>query len=177
MERSFRKRLVLSVYRLEQRLGITSAEFKTIAILALLYFVGSLVQHVRQSQLQHGIDYAPVFAAFDSARARASNSSPDTLVGPVFERWRAYSASVEVIDESRPEAPAASAGLVDLNTADVIELQTLPRIGPRLAERIIRFRDRRGGFDSIDELVRVSGIGAKTLETIRPHVIVGATSR
>jgi competence protein ComEA len=55
-------------------------------------------------------------------------------------------------------APAGD-GLVHLNTADVAELDTLPRIGPALAQRIIDWREANGPFTSVDQLLEVAGIG------------------
>ena len=52
-----------------------------------------------------------------------------------------------------------SDGLVHLNTADVAALDTLPRIGPALAQRIIDWREANGPFTSIDQLLEVTGIG------------------
>ncbi|WP_449277463.1 helix-hairpin-helix domain-containing protein [Leucobacter sp. GX24907] len=72
-------------------------------------------------------------------------------------------------------AGGASAGgeaLIDLNAADAAALQTLPRIGPALAQRIIEWREANGAFTSVDQLTSVSGIGAKTLEGIRDRVSV-----
>ena len=54
--------------------------------------------------------------------------------------------------------PAAD-GIVHLNTADVAALDTLPRIGPALAQRIIDWREANGPFTSIDQLLDVAGIG------------------
>ncbi|MFB7891167.1 helix-hairpin-helix domain-containing protein [Microbacterium sp. NPDC056044] len=61
---------------------------------------------------------------------------------------------------------------VDLNTADATLLETLPRIGPALAERIIAWRDDNGGFTSIEDLLAVPGIGDKMLESLRDLVTV-----
>ncbi len=60
---------------------------------------------------------------------------------------------------------------ININKADQVELQKLPGIGPKLAQRIL---DERGKapFKSIDELRRVFGIGAKTLEKLRPHATI-----
>lgn len=55
-------------------------------------------------------------------------------------------------------APAGD-GLVHLNTADVADLDTLPRIGPALAQRIIDWREANGPFTSVDQLLEVTGIG------------------
>lgn len=59
---------------------------------------------------------------------------------------------------------------IDLNSASSQELQQLPRIGPKTAERIIEFRATYGPFRSVDDLVQVRGIGPKTLERLRPLV-------
>jgi len=56
-------------------------------------------------------------------------------------------------------AAAAADGLVHLNTADVAELDTLPRIGPALAQRIIDWREANGPFTSTEQLLDVAGIG------------------
>ncbi|WP_181407711.1 ComEA family DNA-binding protein [Nocardioides sambongensis] len=75
-------------------------------------------------------------------------------------------------------APAPSGGgstatpLVNLNTATAEQLETLPEVGPVTAAAIVAWREERGGFTSVDELIDVDGIGEKTLETIRPHVSV-----
>jgi competence protein ComEA len=68
--------------------------------------------------------------------------------------------------------PDVSAGLLNVNTASLDELDTLPGIGPVLAQRIVAEREKRP-FASVDDLRRVSGIGPKKLEAIRPLVTVG----
>lgn len=61
---------------------------------------------------------------------------------------------------------------VNINTATAEELQSLPRIGPAMAQRIIAWREAHGGFRSVDELDAVPGIGPTLLETLRPLVTV-----
>ena len=59
---------------------------------------------------------------------------------------------------------------MNLNTAGEAELDTLPRIGPAMAQRIIQWRDANGRFTSVDELGEVSGIGEKLLAQLTPMV-------
>lgn len=66
----------------------------------------------------------------------------------------------------------ASDGRVNLNTADVAALDTLPRIGPAITERIIQWREANGAFTSVDDLLAVPGIGEKMLASIRDLVTV-----
>jgi competence protein ComEA len=61
---------------------------------------------------------------------------------------------------------------MDLNRAPAAELNQLPGIGTKLAERIVTYRITHGPFRSIDDLRQVSGIGPKTLERMRPWVCV-----
>ncbi len=61
---------------------------------------------------------------------------------------------------------------IDINRASATDLQRLPGIGPKLSQRIVDRRDR-GAFRTVDELRQVPGIGAKTLERLRPYVTVG----
>jgi competence protein ComEA len=69
-------------------------------------------------------------------------------------------------------APEASTGPVNLNTATVAQLQELPGVGPVLAQRIVDYRDRHGGFRSVDELREVTGIGEATFAELQPLVTV-----
>lgn len=73
-----------------------------------------------------------------------------------------------------PASPggAASDAIINLNTASAQALETLPRIGPSLAERILDWRELNGTFTSVDQLLDVSGIGEKTLEGFRDRVTV-----
>lgn len=59
---------------------------------------------------------------------------------------------------------------INLNNGSAAELQALPGIGAVTAERIVTFRKHNGPFASLDDLVKVKGIGAKTLEKIRPMI-------
>lgn len=63
--------------------------------------------------------------------------------------------------------------VVNLNTADSVELQTLPGIGPATAATIVSHREEHGSFGDVDALVAVRGIGPATLEALRDHVRVG----
>lgn len=63
-------------------------------------------------------------------------------------------------------------GVIDLNRATAEQLEQLPRVGPALAQRIVEWRTAHGRFSNVDELLEVSGIGAKTLEGFRERVTV-----
>jgi len=67
---------------------------------------------------------------------------------------------------------AAANGLVNINTAGQSELDTLPGIGPALAQRIIQYREANGAFQSIEDLKNVSGIGDKNFENMKDKITV-----
>jgi competence protein ComEA len=71
-----------------------------------------------------------------------------------------------------PAGPQGASSLVNLNTATVADLDTLPGIGPALAQRIIEYRSKAGGFRTVDELDNVSGIGPAKLDELRSLVTV-----
>lgn len=62
--------------------------------------------------------------------------------------------------------------LVNLNTATLADLDTLPRIGPAMAQRILDFRDANGPFAAVEDLRNVTGIGEKTFEALSALVTV-----
>jgi competence protein ComEA len=65
---------------------------------------------------------------------------------------------------------ATTTSPLSLSTATVEELDRLPGIGPALAQRIVAFRESRGGFTSVDQLDEVSGVGPATLARLRDLV-------
>ena len=68
------------------------------------------------------------------------------------------------------DAALGGVGLVSLSAAGIAELDTLPGIGPALAQRIIDWREASGGYTSVEQLSEVSGIGDKVMDNIRELV-------
>ncbi|MCM1054838.1 MAG: helix-hairpin-helix domain-containing protein [Bacteroides sp.] len=62
--------------------------------------------------------------------------------------------------------------LININTATAEELTALPGIGRTIADRIVEYREKNGGFDSTDELTKVNGIGESKLEAVRDMITV-----
>jgi competence protein ComEA len=69
-------------------------------------------------------------------------------------------------------ATAGGAARININTASVEELGTLPRVGPVMAQRIVDWRKEHGAFASVDELDAIDGIGPKLMESLKDLVAV-----
>ncbi len=72
----------------------------------------------------------------------------------------------------KPQKKTLALKSVNINTAGKSELERLPRIGPSTAKKIIALRREMSGFKKIDDLLKVKGIGPKTLDKIRPYLFL-----
>jgi comEA protein len=74
-------------------------------------------------------------------------------------------------------APKASEKKININTASLVELQKLPRIGEKVAQRIIDFRKKNGKFKKTEELMKVKGIGEKMFNRLKDLITVGEAAK
>jgi competence protein ComEA len=72
----------------------------------------------------------------------------------------------------RSTKKAPLAGKINLNSATVQDLTKLPRIGEKVAQRIVEYRTKHGGFKKPEELMNVKGIGEKTFDKMREHLSI-----
>ena len=72
-----------------------------------------------------------------------------------------------------PAAPKRPAHPINLNTASATELMQLPHVGARTAERIVAFRKAHGGFQRLEELIEVKGVGEKAFAQLKPFLTLG----
>lgn len=146
-----------------QSWGFTPGEKRAVLFLCAALFLGLLYRFYQRSTLP---ETTPL-------------TQQDSLACAVI----AQAAGVELASEgsdsgksSTLSATAATTGTKErrerfnVNTATQDQLESLPHLGPILASKIINCRDQRGGFHSLDELLIVSGVGPKRLETIRPYL-------
>lgn len=130
--------------------------------------------HVAGAVADPGLVAVPAGSRVADAVAAAGGALPSAdlgalnLAGPVRDSDR-----IEVPAIGDPATPAAEDGAasgVDLNRATVAELETLPGVGPVLAERIVAHRDAHGPFTTVEDLLDVPGIGEAKLAALRDEV-------
>lgn len=119
----------------------------------------------------------PVASAPPRGAAVSTGRPAIASVGPWTKPVEAVERSV--VQDTAPADPRpiqrVAVRQVDLNQATVADLEALPGIGPKLAQRVIEHRDERGPFHSVDDLRQVRGIGRKKFDRLRPHVLVTNT--
>jgi competence protein ComEA len=99
-----------------------------------------------------------------------------------FSRFAAAAAAVALVGmlfaSPALAAKPAPAGKVNLNSASAQQLTALPGVGPKLAERIVEYRQKSGGFHSVNEIVNVKGLGEKGFAKLQAYVVVsGETAK
>ena len=107
----------------------------------------------------------------------AADPAQLNLARVVADGEQVYAPAIGEAPPPPPSGGAATSGdpgssAVNLNTADSAALETLPRIGPETAKKILDYRDEHGPFTSIDQLLEVPGIGQKTLDGLRDAAVV-----
>jgi competence protein ComEA len=85
-----------------------------------------------------------------------------------------YAQSAQASDAAAAKSSAATS-VVNLNTATAAQLESLPGIGAKTAERIIEYRQKNGNFKKVEELMNVKGIGEKSFLKLKNRLTVGAT--
>lgn len=122
---------------------------------------------------------ARVAEAVQAAGGFAENAATEALnlARVLFDGEQVSVPSLESLAPPQPGSsggsPQATNGLVNINTADVTELDAITGVGPSTAEKIVADREENGPFATIEDLKRVSGIGDKKFEAMRDEICVG----
>jgi competence protein ComEA len=139
---------------------------------------GRVVVHVAGAVRQPGVYKLPATARVDDAVAEAGGPTRRADLGGLNLAAEVEDGRQVLVPERvRPGAPAPAAASVpaegqplNLNTATLEQLDTLSGVGPTTAQKILDFREERGGFGSVEELGEIPGIGEKRLATLREEV-------
>lgn len=133
---------------------------KKIILSTTLIFSTGLLSN---AQVQQNVVENPMLSSAPVRYGSYSNSVPRVQTQPV-------ATPTTQTKTARTTKKEASVGSVNINSASETELVALPGIGPSKAKAIAEYRQKQGGFKSIDDLQQVKGIGPATLEKLRAHV-------
>lgn len=135
--------------------GFTQQERRAVLFLLVTFALGCILVWHRRHQPPPRVEQA----LLDSLQVHARHLAPDTQ-------------QVHAQAPVKRATPNAVRGPIDLNTATLEDLITLPGIGEVLAQRILEYRAQHGKFSRFEDLERVKGLGKNKLRALKQHVIV-----
>lgn len=144
------------------KIGFTKNELRVIIFLAAAFVIGGGIKIYKSYTNDHAgrtFDYSESDAQFQSLSQNTYLSQNENI--SIDET--AHSPSPQ--KKSLPKVKS-----INLNKADKTELMKLPGIGTMTADAIIKYREENNGFDEINQLLKVKGIGKKKLEKIAPYL-------
>jgi len=138
--------------------GLTKSEKYIILFLVLAFVIGLGIRYYKLNFIEHPDPQQVDYSRIDSLRQEfIQQSQPVATTPAVVSKTGTF-----------PARPL----IVNINSASLQELMKLPRVGPVMAERILKYREEKGPFQTITELQKVKGIGAKTFNDLKVHITV-----
>jgi competence protein ComEA len=117
-------------------------------------------------RVRHLIGAATIVACAASLAAAQEQPKPQATV----------TASAPASKKASSARKATAQSPVNINTATLEELQTLPGIGPSVSKRILDYRQKNGAFKKPEDLMNVRGIGEKSFLKLKPLVAISAAA-
>lgn len=160
-----------------EKLKISPAERNAVSLLVAILTVLLIINSVIPDTSTYDSDYyLPLEQAFNE-RSKMLEEKEQQLLARYQPSMEVQVAAVRdtvtsdsmKADKQQTE-PNPREGMVNVNSADAKELQSLPGIGPAYAGRIIEYRQKNGAFTSYEELLKIKGIGKKRLEKLLPFI-------
>ena len=159
------------------KLGLTKKELIIIGFLAVSLIAGLIIKYSGWKNPEDH-DYSESDKRFEaqikSAFDDINNSKLTQEQQQKINELKLFADSLRVLKENttQPVSILIPDKKININTAYASDLQLLPGIGEVMAERIVEYRERSGGFKSSEDLKKVKGIGEKKYEKIRVYITV-----
>lgn len=149
--------------------ALTNRERRALMTVVLIVVLSAAVQWMRpHKSATKAFDYTMQDSLFKVLSADTFKTDPETE--PLKKSMQTPKARKAKTRKSVKKILAPKS--INPNTASAAELERLPRIGPKTAQAIVRYRREHGPFKSIEDLDKVKRIGPKTIERIRPFLIL-----
>ena len=154
--------------------NFTSSETKALLFTVTVLMVSGAYQLISpRKSLLPSIDYSKSDSVFRrlSSKKNQADSLEINKLKQKFNNTNTDKKGKKFYTKPRKKEQL-SLSSININTATEMELQKLPRIGPTMSKRIIEYRNRIGKFNKINDLINVKGIGKKTLDKLKPYLII-----
>lgn len=148
--------------RINTKIGFTKNELRVILFLVVAFVIGAGIKIYKANTNEPpgiSFDYSESDAQFQSLSQNTYLSQGNNM--PIKENVPSPSLQKKSLPKEKS---------INLNKADKTELMKLPGIGAITAEAIIKYREENDGFDDINQLLNVKGIGKKKFEKIAPYL-------
>jgi competence protein ComEA len=127
------------------------------------------VNEQMQQLIDQGIEQTPIGSFSEKPSKGASKSESKPTAAPKASK----STSPSISPSSIPKTAAKTTDKIDLNSATLEQLDALPGIGESKAKAILAYRQEKGSFTKIEQLLEVKGIGEKMLAALKPMIYIG----
>jgi comEA protein len=155
-------------------LNLTSNERKALILTVTVIIAGGAVQlfqsHVNKNEIFDYTASDSIFYRLSYSNSHQNMQRIDSTNTQLYVDKFSLSFSQDKQEIPENMVTPLKYASININSANSHVLQQLPRIGPAMAKRIIEFRRNYGKFNSVEDLLKVKGIGKKTLEKIKPYI-------
>jgi competence ComEA-like helix-hairpin-helix protein len=160
--------------KLSERIGFTQTEIKVSLLLLIVFIIGFGYKTFFQNNNISGykkFDYSSQDSLFLSSGNNSDSVENNTTENEAENKNNVLELNKKSNFSYHVKVIAAEKS-IDLNTAGIKELTTIPGIGSKNAEKIIQLRKEAGKFTSVDDLLRIKGIGKSKLAKISKYVFI-----
>jgi competence protein ComEA len=154
-----------------RKIGVTQTELKVFLFLITVFIFGITIKYLRlenEDFQKKNFDYTFLDSIFHSSNNVKSEQVNNNLFDSNLESLDFSTSNLEV-NKKKQELPEKS---INLNQASLDELMLLPGVGIETAKRILTYRRANGGFNNVEELLEVKGIGELKYNKIEKYIFV-----